>query len=134
MILENEAEELLVVKANYKNYWTLPGGIVNQRETPRQAAIRETKEEVGVQLDANDVTFVAVADRISDVAQTYQFIFKAPLTADAMQSIALQPSEIDEYALVSRGQVLSGDRRYAKAIYNWAGDVSGYAEQRFDEE
>jgi 8-oxo-dGTP diphosphatase len=134
MMLENERRELLVIKANYKNYWTLPGGIVDYSETPKQAAIRETSEEVGILLDPAKVTFVAVVDRISSDLQTYQFIFKAPVAAGAFESIALQASEIDEYAFVSKAQVLAGDRIYGQAIYAWANDVSGYIEQTFESE
>jgi 8-oxo-dGTP diphosphatase len=134
MMLENERCELLVIKANYKNYWTLPGGIIDQGETPKQAAIRETSEEVGVLLDSAKVKFVAVVDRISSDAHTYQFIFKAPVAAGAFESIALQASEIDEYAFVSKAQVLAGDRNYGQAIYVWANGTSGYIEQNFEKE
>ena len=133
MILENDAHELLVVKANYKNYWTLPGGIVNSNETPKQAAIRETSEEVGIILDAADVSFVAIVNRISDEAQTFQFVFGAYLPAVAAEKIILQKSEIDECTVVTRAQVLSGDRRYAKAVLNWANGITGYIEQTFNE-
>lgn len=132
MLLENDIGELLIVKANYKSYWTLPGGIVDSNETPKQGAIRETREEIGVTIDSDHVSFVAVANRISSEAQTYQFIFKASLPSAI--SIVLQKSEIDEYAFVSRNQVLSGDRRYAKAVMNWAKNVAGYIEETFEEE
>jgi 8-oxo-dGTP diphosphatase len=131
MLLENAAGELLIVKANYKDYWTLPGGIVDDGETPKQAAIRETFEEVGLTIDPTDVSFVAVIDRSGDTAHTYQFIFKAPMSPD-VQPIKLQASEIDEYAFVSKTTTLSNDRRYAKAILHWASNDSGYLEQTFD--
>lgn len=131
MILENNAGELLVVKANYKPYWTLPGGIVDKNETPKQAAIREVSEEVGIVLDTVDVSFVAVVDRISNEAQTYQFIFKAKLAAGAASRITLQKSEIDEYAFVTKDQVFSSDRTYAQAVRAWATDTHGYIEQLF---
>lgn len=132
-MLENDMRELLIVKANYKNYWTLPGGIVDHDETPKQAAIREVFEEVGITLNPDQVSFVAVVDRISSQAQTYQFIFKAVLPVSAKEAIILQTSEIDDYALVSRSQILAGDRMYAKAIQHWANNVSGYVEQTFTE-
>ena len=131
MLLENDAGELLIVKAYYKNYWTLPGGIVDRNETPKQGAIRETREEVGITLNPETVSFVAIANRASSEAQTYQFVFKAPLPQGV--SIVLQKSEIDEYAFVSRSQVLSGDRRYAKAVIHWANDAVGYIEETFEE-
>lgn len=45
--------------------WTIPSGHVEKGETPTEAAIKETKEEAGVIVQAEDLTFVhshAVAD------------------------------------------------------------------------
>lgn len=132
MILENDNGQALIVKANYKSYWTMPGGIIDPGETPKEAALRETLEEVGIDVHPETASFVAVVDRTSERAQTYQFIFKAPLGATMLDHVILQASEIDEYALVSKEQVLSGDRHYAKALIAWAKGENGYIEQSFD--
>ena len=44
----NENNEVLMVKAGYKDHWTLPSGIVEEAESPKSAAIRETLEETGL--------------------------------------------------------------------------------------
>lgn len=131
LILENSIGQVLIVKANYKPYWTFPGGIIDPNETPKEAAIRETFEEIGVEVDSAKVEFVAVVDRKSTFAQTYQFIFKAPLEPGMTDDIALQVSEIDEYALVTKDQVKAGDYDYGKVIEHWAEGRSGYIEQTF---
>jgi 8-oxo-dGTP diphosphatase len=131
IMVENSAGELLIVKANYKEYWTLPGGIIDEGETPKQAACREVNEEVGIDIKPEQVTFVAVVDRISNEAQTYQFLFKAELPSDT--KIILQSSELDEYAFVARDKVLTKDRYCAKAVYAWANNLSGYIEETFEE-
>lgn len=133
MMIENANGELLIVKANYKPYWTLPGGIVNIDETPKQAAIRETREEIGITIDANTVTFVAVIDRISDVTQTYQFLFKAKLPTGADKTIVLQTSEIDDWAFIKKTDVAFDDHLHAKAIQHWAAGETGYIEQSLEE-
>ncbi len=130
VLLENAAGELLIIKNNYKACWSLPGGIVDPGETPKQAAIREVSEEIGIMLSADQVEFVSVIDRISDQAQTYQFIFKSIVPVDESQ-ITLQMDEIDEHTFVSRDQVLTSDRHYGKALQAWANGLSGYMEQNF---
>jgi len=129
ILLENENGELLIVKANYKDYWTLPGGVIDAGEMPLQAAIREVREEVGVSVDPAALSFGWIASRRGPVEFTYQFVFKALLPRDS--TVVLQESEIDEYAFVSKAEVLSGNREYAQALQNWANNASGYVEQTF---
>jgi len=43
----------------------------------------------------------------------------------------LQASEIEAYALVTKDQVLSGDRTYGKVLQHWARGTTGYIEQTF---
>ncbi len=129
VLLENAAGELLIVKAGYRDYWTLPGGIIEENETPRQAAARETLEEVGLPLDPDTLVFVSVANRASAQAHTYQFIFRAVLP---VSEITLQPGELEGFDFVSKDRVIAADRRYARAVQDWAKDLSGYIEQAFD--
>jgi len=130
LILENSAQQALIVKANYKPYWTFPGGIIDPGETPKEAAVREVYEEVGLKVPLGELSFVAIIDRKSSIAQTYQFVFKAKLKPGAIHDIVLQAIEIDECALVTKTQVLAGDREYAKAVRDWANDITGYSEQQ----
>ncbi|MFL5627283.1 MAG: NUDIX domain-containing protein, partial [Ktedonobacteraceae bacterium] len=37
---------ILIVKPTYRSDWLLPGGIVEKDESPRQACVREIKEEL----------------------------------------------------------------------------------------
>ncbi|HEU5121593.1 MAG TPA: NUDIX hydrolase [Candidatus Saccharimonadales bacterium] len=131
MILEDVNGKALIVKATYKTYWTFPGGIVDKDETPKQAAIRETKEEVGILVNPEAVSFVAVITRKSELAQTYQFIFKTVLTEEMRANIILQTSEIEESLLVSKRDVLKSDRMYGKVIHHWVDNAMGYVEQEF---
>ena len=131
VILEDADGRALIVKAHYKDYWTFPGGMLDDRESPKQAAIREVFEEVGITLNESDVEFCWIASRASRQLMTYQFVFKALLSEQDKLKVALQRSEIEESRLVSRDVVRTNDLMYGKVIKNWADGMSGYVEQTF---
>ena len=57
IIIENQQGMILMAKASrgfFTGCWTLPGGFVDYGEHPRSAAIREAKEELGIDIDISD--------------------------------------------------------------------------------
>ena len=52
VVVINDAAELLLCHVTGQNHWDLPKGGLNEGETPLQAALRETREETGLALDA----------------------------------------------------------------------------------
>lgn len=57
--------KVLMVKAGYKDHWTFPSGIVDEGESPKEAALRETAEEIGVRLDSKDCRLLATIYTVS---------------------------------------------------------------------
>lgn len=51
------SRRILLVKSSYRSGWTVPGGLVKKGETWAQGAVRETFEEVGLRLNAQDLVF-----------------------------------------------------------------------------
>ncbi len=118
VLLFNEKNELLIVKPNYRDYWLLPGGIVEENESPRAAAIRELKEEIGLDIDADRLEFAAVDySRIDKVDYNYkdsgeyegvQFVFDGGLLSKEMVGkIILQKEELEEYKFAPIEEALS---------------------------
>lgn len=132
LILEDENERALIVKASYKPYWTFPGGIIDPGETPKQAAVREISEEVGITVDETLLEFVAVVNRKGS-SDTYQFLFKAKLPKDAAEKITLQANEIVDAVFVSKEEVKQAGRPYGRVIQHWVDGTTGYIEQVFDD-
>jgi len=57
IIIENQQGMILMAKASrgfFTGCWTLPGGFVDYGEHPRSAAIREAKEELGIDIEISD--------------------------------------------------------------------------------
>ncbi|NCU37789.1 NUDIX hydrolase [Candidatus Saccharibacteria bacterium] len=127
--LKTEDDRVVVVKANYKRYWSLPGGVIDKGETPRVAAAREVHEEVGICVDPSDLIFKMVVDRVSTIAQTYQFVFEATITDYDIAQIKVQESEIEQVAIVTVQQIIKGDRYYSQSTRQWAIGLYGYDEQ-----
>lgn len=124
VLIENERGELLVLKANYKKNWSPPGGVIDAGETPVQAALRETNEESGIELEPTDLKHEAMIVRIGPDEITYLFVFSASQIMNTSEQIILDKSEIDEYDWVSKEDVKTGKngRSYNHAIRNWASD------------
>lgn len=130
VVVYNIAGQALVLKANYKPYWSFPGGWIEDGQTPLQAAIRELQEETGVVIPREQTRFLFTVNRISDVMQSYQFMFECTSKIASDTIIKLQPEEIDDYKFVSRDDVLSDPSQYGGAVQVWArGDTDGYFEQ-----
>ena len=56
IVLMNQQKELFFAKRRYQSGWQFPQGGIDKGETPVEAALRETKEEVG--LDEHDIEIV----------------------------------------------------------------------------
>lgn len=50
-IIERDDGHVLLVEHIYRRRWGVPGGLLERREDPRAAAIRECREEVGLAID-----------------------------------------------------------------------------------
>lgn len=48
--------KVLLVKNSYVSYYSLPGGNVRASENAREAAVRELKEEIGLSVEASQLT------------------------------------------------------------------------------
>ena len=130
VVIYNDKKEALVLKANYKSYWSFPGGWIEDNQTPIQAAVRELSEETGILIIPQRLKFLYIINRVSNIMQSYQFIFEYSGMIDDFTSIKLQPEEIDDYKFVSREEVLINLNNYGGAVQIWAkGENIGYFEQ-----
>jgi ADP-ribose pyrophosphatase YjhB (NUDIX family) len=106
-LIINDKDEIIFVKASYKDYWTLPGGVVEVDESPKNACVREVKEEIGLVLD--DMKFLGV-DYISNKEEkgdNLQFIFFGGKLSDyQIKKIKLDGKEIIDYQFMKINDAL----------------------------
>lgn len=57
-LLYNEEENTVLMVQNENLIWTLPGGAVEPNETLKQAAVRETLEETGLEVEVDNIIAV----------------------------------------------------------------------------
>lgn len=96
VLLFNDNDEILIVRPSYKDHWSIPGGVVDENESPREAGLRETKEEVGVNLD--DIKFLCVEYTRKNKDENLFFLFGGgKLNSRQIDEIRTDPDEIREF-------------------------------------
>lgn len=100
---------ILLVEPNYRQdgTWTLPGGTIesDEGETPRQAARRETAEEIG--LDAAPGALIAV-DWVMGPGRPplASYLYDGGVLTEAqLAAIRLQEEELDSWRLVPEAEL-----------------------------
>ena len=93
----------------YKEYWDIPGGLANQGETPREALIREVKEEVNLKIKPVKIIH---EDSNLDKEKNMIFIRLVYLTnvEDYFNNIKLDLLEHTEYKLITNIKELKEER------------------------
>ena len=64
VIFSSDQKVLLIKRKNdpFKDCWAFPGGFVDEGETFGRAAVRELREETGI--DMNNLTFIGMRDEV----------------------------------------------------------------------
>jgi 8-oxo-dGTP diphosphatase len=93
---------VLLVNPTYKPQWELPGGVVEQGESPLAACKREIREELS--LDVQPSRLLVVDYREPEPGRrgdALRFVFDGGvLTAEQIASIRLAEQELSEFAFV----------------------------------
>jgi 8-oxo-dGTP diphosphatase len=104
-LLTDPTGRVLLVKPNYRDHWTLPGGIIEHGEPPHVGCQREVAEEVG--LDIAPGLLLAIDWSPPDGVRPrpiVHFIFDGGVI-DEHAPIRLQEDELDGYRFVEPGDL-----------------------------
>ena len=64
----NQKQEILLVKPTYREGWLLPGGVIDEDESPKHCAQREILEELGVRVACDTLLLVDYLHKKSTAA------------------------------------------------------------------
>lgn len=96
-------------ETTFPEYWDIPGGLAETGELPREAVIRETKEEVGL-----DIMPTSVIHEDSNLDKSKNLIFIRLVYLCELKSkiddIILQEEEHSEYKFISTLEDLKNEK------------------------
>jgi ADP-ribose pyrophosphatase YjhB (NUDIX family) len=98
---------LLVLKPTYKSGWTIPGGVMEDDETPWQACRREVLEECGIHVDSGRLACVDTRPAKPGRPLSLRFLFDCGRLPELnLGDVVLQREEISEARLAKPGDAL----------------------------
>jgi 8-oxo-dGTP pyrophosphatase MutT (NUDIX family) len=99
-LITSPSGDVLVVKPNYRDGWSLPGGVIEEGEAPEAGCAREVQEELGLRLPIGPLLALHwLAPEGERPKPMVSFIFDGGVLDD-FSGIVLQESELDEFRLV----------------------------------
>ena len=99
-LITSPSGEVLLVKPNYRDHWSLPGGILEKDEPPHEGCAREVREEIGLSVPVGPLLTVAwIAPDGLRPRPLVAFLFDGGVLADP-SPIVLQESELDAFKFV----------------------------------
>lgn len=121
----NSKKEILLVKPVYREGWLLPGGVIDEDESPRQCAEREVKEELGLSIMFNSLLIVDYLHKVSTTqTESIHFLFKGHVLLDEQVSkLKVTDSELKDLAFfnlesVESNIVSTSKNRLAYALHH----------------
>jgi ADP-ribose pyrophosphatase YjhB (NUDIX family) len=115
-LIFDAAGRLLLLKPNYKQGWTIPGGQIEPTgETPWEACRREVREECGLEVVHGRLACVDFLRPKTNRPGGMRFLFDCGTFTDRdLGTITLEPDEISDHrfaALAEAAELLSGPVR-----------------------
>lgn len=98
MICNDQQQVLLgrVERGHFRGYWTLPGGYMDHNEHPKEGCVRETKEELGLDIQlTNDEPIVTQSVFTDEGVSFLSFTYRAEWNGD-IATLKVQTEEISE--------------------------------------
>lgn len=109
MVLNSDGNVLMgkIERGHFVGSWTLPGGYMDHDENPATGCVRETLEEMGIEIELEDDAPI-ITQRIftNEGISFVSFTYRAEWSGDDSQ-IKLKENEISDFAWLSPTEALS---------------------------
>jgi 8-oxo-dGTP diphosphatase len=104
-LITDRRERVLLVKPNYRELWSLPGGICEFGEAPQVGCGREVAEEVGLQVPIGRLLAIDWSQPYGlEARPIMHFVFHGG-SVDGGGEIVLQESELDGFRFTARDEL-----------------------------
>ena len=118
-LIKINGEYLLIKRTKIKrgkpnslpNYWDIPGGMVELGELPREALVREFKEEVNLDIEVKNIIHEdSNYDKEKDIVFT-RLVYECELLDNqSISELVLQEDEHSEYRLVNSLEKMQNEK------------------------
>jgi ADP-ribose pyrophosphatase YjhB (NUDIX family) len=106
-LITDRLGRVLLVKPNYRDYWTLPGGILEHGEPPHEGCAREVKEEIGLAITPGPLLVLAWARPDGERPRPFVFfVFDGGEIAPGT-GIRLQAEELEDHRFAGPADLAS---------------------------
>ena len=113
VILRDGAGRILLVDPRYKPDWDVPGGMAEANEAPHEAARREIREELGIDLNVSDLLCVEWVPPHGPWDDSLMFIFDGgELSQEQIAGLKIVDRELDDFRFCTKAEAAQMLRPY----------------------
>src|SRR5262249_52469725 len=104
-VITDPADRVLLVKPNYRDWWSVPGGICEFGEPPHAGCQREVAEEVGIDRVPGPLLVIDWSRPYGDKARPMMHMLFDGGQVEHGHKIVLQESELDDYRFTATDEL-----------------------------
>lgn len=106
LLIRDRDGNVLLVEPVYKYNWEIPGGAVEADESPGECAVREAREELGIEVVPGRLLVVEYQHPEPERTESMMFVFDGGVVSgEWTDRIVLQADELKSWRFMAPGQL-----------------------------